>query len=360
MVNSINDEKIDPKEFWSDLRRRVNRYFKDNQIKKTATAYYYFKGAIMAMLLWFPLVALVMFDMNVGVFLLMWLIMGIGKAGVGMNVMHDANHESVSKKKSVNMLLGASMYLLSGNVFNWKVQHNVLHHTYTNLHGKDGDINPKGVLRFHAKTPYSKKYKYQMYYAPLLYAVSTLNWVLYKDFGQLFEWTKSGITKQMKTTQTKELIILILSKIAYLSVFIGLPLWSGYSIGMILLGFVIMHAATGLILTFIFQMAHIVNEVEHPLDSEMNVTTNFAVHQLSTTSNFATNNKLLTFFSGGLNFQVEHHLFPGICHVHYPRISKIVKETAKEYGVKYHEHDTFIEALRSHMLYLKKLGTTPA
>ena len=356
MQTTISGIKTEMLDFSADLRRSINVYFKENSLTKNATAYYYVKAAVMALMLWGPFAALVFFDLSPLLYLLMWVIMGFGMSGVGMNVMHDANHGSVSKKQWVNKFFGSSMYLLSGNVFNWKVQHNVLHHTYTNLYGKDEDLDASGLLRLHPNEPMKKMHKYQVYYAPLLYSLLTLNWVLLKDWKQLARYTKNGLTKQMQSTFTKELIVLLLSKIAYFSVFIATPLLAGYGVGLTILGFVIMHALAGFILSLIFQMAHVVDEVQHPLDSSINPSTQFAKHQLATTSNFATRSRLVTFFTGGLNFQVEHHLFPLISHVHYPKISKIVKEVAARHGLPYYEHKTFMEAVRSHVHYLNTVG----
>lgn len=352
-------ETVNPqesKEFWTEMRKRVNAYFKDNGLKKTATSYYYIKAAIMGLMLWGPYAYVMMNDLSFGMYILVWMFIGIGVAGVGMNVMHDANHESVSKKKSVNQFFGASMFLLSGNVFNWKCQHNVLHHTYTNLYGKDDDINTDGLMRLHPSEPRKKGHRFQVYYFPLLYGLLTLNWALVKDFKNLGSYDKRGLTKQMRTTYMKEFWILLISKLVYWFAFLGMPVIMGYSVLWTILGFVAMHFVSGLVLSVIFQLAHMVHEVSHP-DVDMNPSSQFANHQLSTTSNFATNNWLLTFYTGGLNFQVEHHLFPGICHVHYPKIAKIVKETAKEFNVPYYEHRTFGQAIKSHLDFLKMMGS---
>ena len=357
MVKSAQLSNKEAQEFWVTLRKRVNGYFKENNLKKTATSWYYVKGSFMALLLWAPLVTMLVADVPNWLYMILWLIMGIGMAGVGMNVMHDANHESVSKKMFINKLMGSSMFLLSGNVFNWKVQHNVLHHTYTNLYGKDDDINANGLLRLHPNEPYKKMHKYQLLYFPFLYGIMTLYWAVGKDFLNLASYEKRGLTKQMRTTYAKEMIVLVLTKIVYWFVFMALPLWiGGYGVGITILGFVLMHFAAGFILSFVFQLAHTVEEVEHPEDSNINPATQFAVHQLATTNNFATKNWLVTFFTGGLNFQVEHHLFPGISHVHYPNISKIVRETAAEFKVNYFEHKTFGKAVKSHLGFLKDMG----
>ncbi len=107
----------------------------------------------------------------------------------------------------------------------------------------------------------------------------------------------------------------------------------------------------------VFQMAHVVNGVEQPLPNKNNIITNeWAVHQLRTTANFAKDNKLLNWYVGGLNFQIEHHLFPNICHIHYPKIAPIVEKTALDFGIAYNTKSTFLNALKSHIKRLKELG----
>ena len=113
----------------------------------------------------------------------------------------------------------------------------------------------------------------------------------------------------------------------------------------------------GIILALVFQPAHVVMETEFPEpDNEGSLEDNWAIHQFKTTSNFAPNNKVLGWYMGGLNYQVEHHLFPTICHIHYPAISKIVKATAEEYGVPYYSQKTFASAVKSHFQLLMRLG----
>lgn len=119
-----------------------------------------------------------------------------------------------------------------------------------------------------------------------------------------------------------------------------------------------MHWVAGFTLAVIFQMAHVIEETEHhPFPHGTGTIDNqWAIHQLETTANFGTGNRFLNWYAGGLNFQVEHHLFPNICHIHYKAISKIVKETAQEYGVAYNEKPSLAAAVASHYRLLRKLG----
>ena len=138
----------DKTKFVRTLNKRVNNYFKENKIKKTGNGKLYLKAVFMFALLIVPLVVLLTVSLPGGAQILLAMTLGVGMAGVGMNVMHDANHESFSSRKWVNSIMGSSIYALAGNVYNWKVQHNVLHHTYTNIQGMDEDIDAGRIIRF--------------------------------------------------------------------------------------------------------------------------------------------------------------------------------------------------------------------
>jgi linoleoyl-CoA desaturase len=246
-------------------------------------------------------------------------------------------------------------------VFTWNIQHNVKHHTFTNIKGYDEDINTKAIIRLSNQAPLKRIHRFQYIYAFFFYTLMTIA-KLFNDFVQLAEYNKAGITKQQNAEPKTELLRLIFYKLAYFSVFLFLPIIiTGFNWWIMLLGFLIMHLTAGGIMSIIFQMAHISEGVEQPvLNEEGNIENEWAIHELETTANFARNNRLLSWFIGGLNFQIEHHLFPNICHVHYKRISPIVEKTAKEFGLNYNVQPTFFKAIISHTKTLKILGKKAA
>jgi linoleoyl-CoA desaturase len=134
----------------------------------------------------------------------------------------------------------------------------------------------------------------------------------------------------------------------------------GYAWWLVLLGWVGMHLVGGIIMSIVFQMAHVVEEADQPLQTDGVIDNEWTIHEMLTTANFARKSRWFGWFVGGLNYQVEHHLFPNICHVHYPAISHIVERTAKEYGVPYRENTTFFGAIGSHIRMLKSLGKSEA
>lgn len=348
------------RQFYTELKKRVDQYFKESQISKNGNFSMYAKTVFMFAAYLVPYILLVSgVTENRLVWFFLAALMGLGMAGVGLCVMHDANHGSYSKNTRLNKILGyVSMNIIGGFSLNWRIQHNVIHHTFTNVHAHDEDIAPPGFLRFE---PHAKRrwiHKLQFIYAWFFYGMMTLMWSTTKDFKQLFRYYKKGHLKAANTTLAKELTVLIASKSMYYF-FILLPLLIVPSMTLLewFLGFLVVHYIAGLGLAMIFQPAHVVEEVEFPVpDDKGSIENHWAEHQLRTTNNFATSDPVFSWLVGGLNYQVEHHLFPTICHVHYPRISKIVEATAREFNVPYNRHRTWVGALWSHQLMLWKLG----
>ena len=247
------------------------------------------------------------------------------------------------------------------STFNWRLQHNVLHHTYTNIVQLDEDIQDKLVLRFNPHTRVKWFHKLQWLYAFFFYGILTLYWVVAKDFIQFAKFTSSGVNTDSASQNAITLGKIIILKVAYFFVMLAVPtLFFGIPFTEVLLGFLLMHFVAGIILTVVFQLAHTVEGTSHPQpNAEGAIENDWAIHQLNTTVNFSRNNKWISWYVGGLNFQVEHHLFPNICHVHYPAIAPIVKQTAEEYGIQYMENETFFQALRSHIVTLQRFGKLP-
>jgi linoleoyl-CoA desaturase len=350
-------------DFFTTLNQRVNEYFKSRNISRHANTEMIIKTVVMCGTFLSLYVLLITETItNPWLMFATCLVMGVAVAGIGLSVMHDANHGAYSHKSWVNEFLGYSLNLVGGNSFNWKVQHNVLHHTYTNIHDVDEDISPRGILRFTPHGEWKFFHRFQHVYAWFFYGLMTLVWVSAKDFIRIGKYHKEGLVKKQKTTMSKEMIILIVTKILYFGYIMVIPLmlmsitWWQW-----LIGFLTMHYVAGFILAIIFQPAHVIDGTEFPLpDEEGKMENSWAIHQLYTTTNFANDNLILSWYAGGLNFQVEHHLFPNICHVHYRSLSAIVRQTAHEFGLPYKAAPTLAKALSGHGKMLKELGKKPA
>lgn len=349
----------DRPEFFKELRKRVNGYFKENNISKHANTNMVIKTIFMLSLYFAPLVLMITGVVS-GLWpvLGMWALMGLGMSGIGMSVMHDANHGSYSQNRTVNQFLGSVILFIGGFRENWKIQHNVLHHSFTNIHQHDEDLD-SALLRLSPNQPLKKGHRFQALYGPFLYGLLTVQWSLPKDFMQIVRYNKNNLLAGQGLTFKKALRNVILYKVGYYSTILVLPMiFVDLPWYQILLGYFIMHYICGLILSFIFQLAHVLEETNfYKNEDHGSMENNWAIHQMHTTANFAHYNLPLSWFIGGLNYQVEHHLFPNICHVHYRKISKIVKQTAEEFKVPYKQHKTLTGALRSHFALLHGLGT---
>jgi linoleoyl-CoA desaturase len=254
--------------------------------------------------------------------------------------------------------MGSSMYILAGNVYNWQVQHNVLHHTYTNIQGMDEDISAGRVIRFSEHADKLKIHRFQKYYSLLLYGLLTINWAITTDFKQTRNYLRRKLSFGKLPSPAQQWSVLVITKILYYTVWLVLPmLFSDLLWWQVLIGFFVMHYTAGMILSVVFQLAHVMPNTEMPLpDQEGNMEHTWAIHQLFTTSNFAINNKLVNFYTGGLNHQVEHHIFPHISHIHYKKLSDIVRQTAKEFNLPYNEYRTMRGAFIEHFKQLSYLG----
>lgn len=345
-------------EFSKLVKKRVAAYFVDGGLSRYANGQMVFKTVVMLSLFFVPMLCLPFAGISSPWLLFaLYMIGGLGKIGIGMGVMHDANHGSYARNKWINKVLSLGINITGGNARMWKLQHNVLHHTYTNIHAKDDDINTPFFLRFSPNDKRNALHRYQHVYAWFLYGLSTLPWATTKDFMTLVKYDKMGLLKERKTFWATFADI-ILWKVLYFGLVLVLPiLFTSFPIWMILLAFLAQHFVTGLGLTLVFQLAHVVTTTDHPQpDANGNIEEEWAIHQMATTSNFAPKSRILSWLVGGLNYQVEHHLFPNICHIHYKNIAPIVKNTAIELGIPYLSEPTFFTALRSHYRMLKSLG----
>ena len=346
-----------PPVFFQRLREVTDAYFKENGLKKTGDGRLYWKTGILISALAALYVVLVFFTPSSMVLALgLCAVLGLVVASVGFNVMHDGAHGSYSSRKWVNEMMGHSLNLLGGSVHFWKLKHNVNHHTFTNIEGMDDDIDIKPFVRVHAGQKRYWFHRFQHIYGLLLYGLTYLFWIFYNDLLKYFTGKIADHTR-MKPMVLKEHVVFWITKVCYVALFLVLPM---YFAGVVptLVGYGVMVFVTGLFIAVVFQLAHVVEHAEF-VDPQVQgncVQSEWAVHQLATTANFATRNKVWNWLFGGLNFQVEHHLFPKISHIHYPEINKRLKQVCMEFNVKYREFPTLRSALRSHLVYLRQAG----
>jgi linoleoyl-CoA desaturase len=343
--------------FFPTLKEKVNHYFSNNNIHTSGNKKLYFKSLIQlcsATCLYFTLV---FFTPGTFVSIILCCILGVNMGVIGFNIMHEGGHMSFSKHKWVNEISGHFLNILGGSIHFWKIKHNVNHHTYTNIAGMDSDIDIEPFMRLHKDQKRHWYHRFQHIYWVFLYGMSYVTWIFYDDFVKYFAANSDKAPASQKLA-FKEKLIFWLTKVFYISMYIVVPIIFAGLINTII-GFSIIVFICGLSISIVFQMAHVVEETQFPLPNPQSNTMEqeWAIHQITTTANFSTKNKIVSWLVGGLNFQVEHHLFPKISHVHYPIINLLVKETCEEFNIKYIEYSSFFKAFRSHMTLVRRLGS---
>lgn len=345
--------------FFKILRKKVDSYFADQKLLQSGGGKVYFKGLLMigsAALLYTVLVFFTPVAPVVAISLC--ILLGLNLAVIGFNVMHEGGHGSFSQHRWVNRVSAYFLNVLGGNAHYWSIKHNINHHTYTNVEGMDSDIDVRPFMRLHEGQPWQWYHRFQHIYWVILYGISYLVWIFYDDF-QKYLTGKATPDAERKWLSFKEHVVFWFTKLTYMGVYMAIPIllvgWQSW-----LIGFMIITFTCGLAISIVFQLAHVVEGTDFHNLQEGNSSQEWAVHQISTTSNFGTSNKLLFWLMGGLNFQVEHHLFPRISHIHYPAISKLVKETCDEYHIAYHEYSSMFRAIVSHLVHLRRLGRPTA
>lgn len=340
--------------FYSALRKEVNAYFKEKNISQQGNWNLYLKTIIFLSLTVILYTWLVFYTPVWYVALPLCALLGMNQAFIGFNIMHDACHGSYSEKKWVNNLLGYTMNFLGSDAFIWKTKHNVVHHTYTNIDGIDDDIMKIPVLRHCETQKKLKMHRYQYIYSVLIYFLTIHFWVWLMDFIKYF--TGKVVVTPVNFT-LKQHIAFWVSKLWYLTAYILVPI---YFVGFtpFIIGFLVMNALFGFTMSVVFQLAHVVEKThfEEALHGDKLIEKEWAEHQVLTTCNFSTKNKVVSWFLGGLNFQIEHHLFPKVSHIHYPQISAIVERVCAQHNVTYNYYPTMGQAVASHFKVMRDLG----
>lgn len=340
--------------FHVELKKRINEYFATTGKSTTGGIRLFSKALFLILALTYTYIQLVFFTPGVWVALGLCVVMGLLVASIGFNVMHDGGHGSFSRSTAVNKMAAVTAEVLGASHFMWNMKHNVIHHAYTNIDGIDDDIDAKPFLRMASTQEYLKMHRFQHVYFVALYAIFHLYWVLFSDYKKYF----SGKIGDMpiKKMKTADHITFWGFKLLHYVLFFIIPIVVlGFTTWII--GFSVVTIVTGFTLSIVFQLAHTVEHTEFPVPAEDGrLQDEWAIHQLKTTANFATRNKLISWFVGGLNFQVEHHLFPKISHIHYPAINKIVKQACQEFDVVYVEYPKMYHAVASHVAFLKQMG----
>jgi linoleoyl-CoA desaturase len=363
----ISQEKEYPKKlkfaknsgFQTELRRRVDELFQGSDLRERDCPQMYTKTIILWISFFGIYSVLVFLAQTWWQVVPLCIALGIITAGIGFSIQHDGAHHAYSSYSWVNSLMSMSLDLIGGSSYVWHWKHDVLHHTYVNIAGYDMDLEVGLFGRLspsHARLPF---HRWQQYYLWVLYGLLAIKWHFYDDFYCLITG-KIGDRTYPRPKQAN-LAIFFVGKLVFFTIAFGIPLLF-HSIWLVLAGYGLVAVTLGIVLSVVFQLAHVVEEADFPLPvAEACVIENdWAIHQIETTVNFSRNNAYVTWLLGGLNFQIEHHLFPNICHINYPAISRIVEQTCKEFGVKYNQHSSLWAGFLSHYRWLRRMGTYSA
>jgi len=327
-------------QFNNVLRERVMAYFEENNISQYANTEMYIKTVLSA-IMWIACFTTILsgtFDSSPWLLIGLYTVWGFVNVFIAFNIMHDATHDAYSANPKINKIMGYSMDFIGGNQYLFRRMHGA-HHGYVNIHGN----------------------KYQHIYTFILYSLAMFHWVVAKDIKWMFGETHIGNQKNIKHP-LKEKIILIIGKTWYFGTALALPLiLTGAPWWAVAVGFVSMHILPGLYFALIFQVTHVYEGTTYPLpDDRGDIHNNYALHVLETTADFSRKSRFGSWLMGGINIHVIHHIFPRICHTHYPVLTDILKETAEEFGLEYQENERFIPALKKHYGMLKHLSKEDA
>jgi len=350
-------EKITASGFSRALSARVDEYFGSRGISRHANLHMLAK-TLLGFTLWIATYAWLMTgDFSPIQIVGVYVVHGFAQLHMAFNIAHDANHRAYSSRARTNHVLGYVFDLVGVSSYMWRLLHNDSHHAFVNISGADTTLISGAVFRF---TPHDRRrwyHRYQHLYAPVLYCLCTLDWVLTKDYRWLAA-TRFG-NRSVVRHPAGELIALFAGKAFYYTYTLVLPLIYLRPWYAVIAGFVVMHAFLGFTIALIFQPNHFIEESAYPeADEAGHISNNYIRHIFDTTADYARRNPFAQWILGGLNLHVVHHMFPGICHVHYPALTRIVMTTADEFGLTYREYRTVAGAFLAHLRWMKMLGRT--
>jgi linoleoyl-CoA desaturase len=345
--------------FQMELRRRVDELFRSTGRRKRDCWQMYLKTAII-FACFAASYALLVFEAHT-----LWqglplaVVLGLSTALIGFNVQHDAGHQAYSERRRVNQLMAMTMDVIGGSSYVWRWKHTVIHHMYVNITGYDNDIDLGILGRLSPHHQWRWYYRWQRFYLWPLYGLEAMKMQLVDSFRYVITG-RLGLHR-IPRPQRWELVIFIAGRVIFFSWAFAIPMLF-HPVMVVLFYYVVASMVLGLVLSLVFVMPHCAGGVDFPLPTDGNgsLKTPWAVHQAQSTLNFARHNRVLTWLLGGLNYHKEHHLFPLICHIHYPAMSRVVEETCRDFGLRYKEHESFLTGIASHYRWLRRMGLPPA
>ncbi|NNE30468.1 MAG: acyl-CoA desaturase [Saprospiraceae bacterium] len=342
--------------FFIALRREVKSYFSALRINKFANLNWYIKAVLLGILYMSTYAFMLIWGDNAGAVLIAYGILGALTIIIGLNIGHDAAHMAISPNKGVNNFFLKVFDVLGTSSKVWRMRHVYGHHPFPNVIHFDEDIAQSRLLRIFPKDKMEWFHKYQHLYAPIIMVlVYTLNWMFIRDFVD--SKRKMIGTRKVNRSTKVGVLRLLFNKLFFLIFILGIPIWMHGHIGQFLLGYLIMHICSGLVVSVALVSAHIGDYQEFPVPDEDGLLPySWGEHQLATTSDFCTDSWVFNSLFGGFNHHVIHHLFPNVNHIHYPALTQILRDTAKRFGIPYHCEQNLLKVFTSHFNLLKNQG----
>ena len=335
------------------LRRRLERFFADQNMSPKADSTMWVKIAAGLTVLLGSWIVIYALRPDSWRFVALFVLGGLAQAFLLLNIAHDSNHNAISKVPAVNKVLNYVFDMCGINSYMWRLLHHRGHHSCINVHGEDDALTGRGIFRFTPHEPRAPLHRFQHIYALFVYALFSLDYVFFRDF-QCFFFSTHEYLRRTKHAR-REYAILFAGKGFYLAYMLVFPVVVlGKSPLLVVGAFLLVHLVVGLSVTLVFQTTHTIDSTYFPADrSEFD---NGVYHIFATTADYATENPLVGWLAGGLNHHIVHHLCPFVCHTHYAPLTRIVKQTAEEFGIPYRQHPTMTRAIRHHLILLKQLG----
>ena len=341
--------------FQNELRRRVDEYFAASGRRKRDCWQMYVKTAVV--LTTFALVyGLLVFGAQTwwqGVPLAV--LLGLLTAEIGFNVQHDGGHKAYSEHTWVNRLMAWSMDLIGSSSYRWRWKHTVIHHMYVNITGYDDDVNLGVLARVTPHQPRRGYHRWQHLYVWPVYGFLAMKMQLVDDFrfvilGRLGEHRVARPTRG-------PLVTFIVGRAIFFAWAFAIPMLF-HPVWVVLFYYAVGSLVLGTVLALVFLTPHLVELADFPMPDEKlrRMDTPWAVHQARVTVDFGRDSRIVTWLLGGLNYHKEHHLFPLICHVNYPAISKIVERTCLDFNLPYRAHRSFLAGIAAHYRWLRRMG----
>jgi linoleoyl-CoA desaturase len=266
----------------------------------------------------------------------------------GTHVLHEGTHGNLSRRPAINRgFVMLYEWIACFSADQYRLRHLSLHHAQPNVGQLDNDLHAKDLLRFSPAFPHRPYHRFQFIYAPLLYSLGIIQIAWIEDFKRLLTSRLAG--HPHAPWRLRDIVRQVSAKLTHFAVFIGIPL-TLYPTGSVLLAYLYVYLIGSLGIALIFQVTHVNTMVEFPsVDKTHLLKKDWYEHQIATAINYAPESQLALFLTGGVNLQIEHHLFPDIPANRYAEVGEKVKEITEKYGQNYNSGSFF-----NHFTYVIK------